>query len=169
MPEVANYNGGGHSEDEVLNLPCPRLMAGPWVGYTISLGLSFIFFKIMKLGWMHEFHTAFFGEPLQGDGETWWMGVEALSPTGTRVAPHIFYLGVPHKNMWKKGLCLLKEMFKNDISNFLPASPNPTCYKQELSHLIDWTTSLRSQKDLLQLEFYFLIEGERGWVSESRV
>lgn len=101
----------GHSEDEVLTLPCPRLMAGPWVGHTISLGLSFIFFKIMKLGWMHGFHTVFFGEPLQGDGETGWMGVEALSPTGTRVAPHIsFYLGVPHKKVEERALLIEKNV-----------------------------------------------------------
>lgn len=102
---------GGHSEDGVLTPPCPGLIARPWAGHTISLGLSFVFFKIMMLGWMHGFHTAFLGEPLRGARETGWVGVEAPSPSGTTAAPHIsaFSLGVPHKNVWKKGALLVEK------------------------------------------------------------
>lgn len=50
---------------------------------------------------MHGFHAVFSGEPLQCDGETGQVGVEALSPTVTRAALHIsaFYLGVPQRNL----------------------------------------------------------------------
>jgi len=39
------------------------------------------------------------------------LGVEAPSPTGTTAAPHVsaFSLGVPHKNVWKKGALLVEK------------------------------------------------------------
>lgn len=88
--------------------PTPAPGSSPSLGRVTQSLWDSVLVSLKSWGWAG---CMVFTEPLQGDGETRWAGFEALSPTGTRSAPHVsaFYLGVPHKSVLKQRALLVEK------------------------------------------------------------